>query len=92
MADGDSDGRAALAEARVPASMGRPVTPMPPNRTGALLALLATVAVACTEPGSVPLGKGAIAPDIAGVDLDGVAFRLSDYQGKVVLLDFWGDW
>jgi hypothetical protein len=32
------------------------------------------------------------APEIAGEDLDGVPFRLSDYRGKVVLLDFWGDW
>ena len=30
--------------------------------------------------------------DIAGVDLDGVAFKLSDYKGKVIFLDFWGDW
>ena len=35
---------------------------------------------------------GALAPEIAGRDLDGAAFRLSDYRGKVVLLDFWGDW
>ena len=33
-----------------------------------------------------------IAPDIRGVDLDGVAFQLSDYKGKVVFLWFWGDW
>jgi len=31
-------------------------------------------------------------PDIEGEDLDGVAFRLSDYKGKVIMLDFWGDW
>lgn len=31
-------------------------------------------------------------PDIEGKDLDGVAFKLSDYRGKVVVLDFWGDW
>ncbi|MFK7740986.1 MAG: peroxiredoxin family protein [Planctomycetota bacterium] len=35
---------------------------------------------------------GAVAPDIDGVDVDGVAFKLSDYRGKVVLLDFWGFW
>jgi cytochrome oxidase Cu insertion factor (SCO1/SenC/PrrC family) len=29
------------------------------------------------------------APDITGVDADGVSFRLSDYRGKIVLLDFW---
>lgn len=34
----------------------------------------------------------AIAPQIAGLDVEGVAFRLSDYRGKVVLLDFWGNW
>jgi thiol-disulfide isomerase/thioredoxin len=31
-------------------------------------------------------------PDLAGEDLDGVAFKLSDYRGKVVLLDFWAHW
>ena len=31
-------------------------------------------------------------PDFEGKDTDGVAFKLSDYKGKVILLDFWGDW
>jgi hypothetical protein len=31
-------------------------------------------------------------PDIEGEDLAGVKFKLSDYRGKVVLLDFWGNW
>jgi hypothetical protein len=35
---------------------------------------------------------GCTAPEIEGVDTDGVAFKLSDYRGKVVLLDFWGFW
>jgi hypothetical protein len=35
---------------------------------------------------------GAVAPDIAANDLDGVGFKLSDYRGKVVMLDFWGYW
>ncbi|MCP3903698.1 MAG: redoxin domain-containing protein [Planctomycetes bacterium] len=35
---------------------------------------------------------GHVAPDIIGKDLDGVEFRLSDYRGKVVMLDFWGHW
>lgn len=38
------------------------------------------------------LQVGMVAPDITGNDLDGVAFKLSDYRGKVVFLDFWGDW
>jgi peroxiredoxin len=33
-----------------------------------------------------------VAPDIESEDLDGVKFKLSDYRGKVVVLDFWGDW
>lgn len=32
---------------------------------------------------------GQPAPEIDGVDLDGQRFRLSDYRGKVVMLDFW---
>ena len=38
------------------------------------------------------LAIGKLAPEIAGQDLDGVEFKLSDYRGQVVLLDFWGDW
>jgi hypothetical protein len=35
---------------------------------------------------------GMVAPDIEGIDLDGTAFKLSDYEGKVLFVDFWGDW
>jgi hypothetical protein len=35
---------------------------------------------------------GNVAPDISGIDLDGVEFKLSDYMGKVIMVDFWGDW
>ncbi len=35
---------------------------------------------------------GMTAPDIEGEDVDGVQFKLSDYRGEVVVLDFWGDW
>lgn len=35
---------------------------------------------------------GKLAPEIEGEDVDGVPFKLSDYRGKVVLLDFWGHW
>jgi hypothetical protein len=38
------------------------------------------------------LAIGKTAPDIAGVDANGVPFKLSDYRGKVVVLDFWGFW
>jgi hypothetical protein len=35
------------------------------------------------------LAAGRPAPEIEGVDQDGKRFRLSDYRGKAVLLDFW---
>jgi hypothetical protein len=38
------------------------------------------------------LAIGMEVPDIEGKDTAGVAFKLSDYRGKVVLLDFWGHW
>lgn len=38
------------------------------------------------------LKVGKVAPEISGEDVDGAPFKLSDYRGKVVLLDFWGHW
>lgn len=35
---------------------------------------------------------GKEAPEIKAEDLDGKEFKLSDYRGKVVMLDFWGHW
>lgn len=32
---------------------------------------------------------GKMAPVIEGIDQEGQRFKLSDYRGKVVLLDFW---
>jgi hypothetical protein len=51
-------------------------------------------ALRCPEPAADPseLPVGSEAPEIAGEDIDGAYFKLSDYRGKVVLLDFWGNW
>jgi hypothetical protein len=38
------------------------------------------------------LKVGKVTPEVEGEDIDGVRFKLSDYRGKVVLLDFWGHW
>jgi len=38
------------------------------------------------------LRPGCVPPDIVGQDLLGVDMKLSDYRGKVILLDFWGHW
>jgi peroxiredoxin len=35
---------------------------------------------------------GNLCPEIAGEDPDGKVIRLSDYRGKVVLVNFWGTW
>jgi hypothetical protein len=58
-------------------------------RWSVLLAL--GVAVGCgTVISTAPVPKvGSPAPEIQGIDGDGVAFKLSDYRGKVVLVDFW---
>jgi hypothetical protein len=64
---------------------------------GLLIAFVASVSLAgcrkLAEPkiGDPPvtLDPGSPAPEIEGKDLAGQSFRLSDYRGKVVLLDFW---
>ncbi len=38
------------------------------------------------------LEVGQAAPEIVGKDINGKAMKLSDFRGKVVLLDFFGDW
>jgi len=38
------------------------------------------------------LAIGKVAPDIEGEDIEGRKFKLSDERGKVVVLDFWGNW
>lgn len=68
-----------------------------PHRTPAvlvtLLALLIPAAVAAAKPHApADLEIGKVAPDIQGKDVDGKDLKLSDYRGKVVVLDFWGDW
>lgn len=35
---------------------------------------------------------GMPSPEIEAEDIDGKKFKLSDYKGKVVMIDFWGDW
>ena len=37
------------------------------------------------------LSVGKVAPNVEGIDQDGRTFKLSDYRGKVVLLDFWSE-
>jgi hypothetical protein len=66
------------------------VNPVGPNRAGRP----GPVNQPAPPPPNVPRGTqvGNLALEIEGEDIDGNRFRLSDYQGKVVLLDFWGNW
>lgn len=38
------------------------------------------------------LSVGQVAPEITGEDVAGLPMKLTDFRGKVVLLDFWGNW
>jgi hypothetical protein len=43
---------------------------------------------------SLPVGLelGMVAPEISGRSTDGQPMRLSGFRGRVVVLDFWGNW
>ena len=43
-------------------------------------------------PDRASLQLGSAAPEFSFTDINGKPHRLSDYRGKVVLLDFWGIW
>jgi hypothetical protein len=43
-------------------------------------------------PAGVGLAIGMAAPEIHGLDTRGGPMRLSDFRGKMVVLDVWGDW
>jgi hypothetical protein len=72
----------ASAPAAAPASVAAPA-PAP-----------AEVAKPVVAEPQVPVGLavGNRAPDFEAQDLEGTRFKLSDYRGKVVVLDFWGFW
>jgi len=38
------------------------------------------------------LAIGQVAPEIEGEDVEGKKLKLSEHRGKVVVIDFWGDW
>ncbi len=38
------------------------------------------------------LSVGMVAPNFTATDENGVTFNLSDYRGKVVIVEFWGFW
>jgi thiol-disulfide isomerase/thioredoxin len=63
---------------------------------GALTVTLLTSGKGTTASASnmveYPAGHRPLAPDITGPSLTGAAIKLSSYQGKTVVLNFWGSW
>jgi cytochrome oxidase Cu insertion factor (SCO1/SenC/PrrC family) len=57
------------------------------------LAVFAAVLSGCAleETTVPPSGLRSEAPAISGVASDGTEIKLSDFRGKVVLVDFWRD-
>jgi peroxiredoxin len=65
------------------------------KRWSAVLLVLAAALVACEGPGSaIPRGinQGNQAKDFSLESLDGGKISLSDYEGDVVLVNFWATW
>ena len=56
----------------------------------AAVLMLAPVSQAASRPGGFDVGT--TAPEITGKDLEGKPMKLSEFRGKVVVLDFWGHW
>ena len=44
------------------------------------------------KPQPVLLANGVAAPEISAVDSTGATVKLSDFKGKVVVVDFWASW
>ena len=57
-----------------------------------LIVLLQTRDTIFSPPGGQQLGKGTPAPNFTLPDLNGKKVSLTDYRGKVVLLNIWATW
>jgi thiol-disulfide isomerase/thioredoxin len=58
------------------------------------IVLSLVISCGCNEktPDTVGLEVGQVAPALQGADTTGQLLNLSDYRGKVVLVDFWATW
>lgn len=53
---------------------------------------LAFLSGSCSDPNNVGVEVGRKAPEISGETSAGIPIKLSQYHGKVVLVDFWATW
>ena len=60
------------------------------SRVIVVFCLLAVLMAA--HASAAPIGVNQVAPDFIRTDLHKAQVHLSDYRGKVVLLDFWATW
>ncbi len=70
-------------------------TPPALTRRLAMMLPAAAALMLFTATGAFAQGKPAVgkpAPEISGKDIEGKPLALSSFKGKVVMLDFWGDW
>jgi thiol-disulfide isomerase/thioredoxin len=63
-----------------------------PHVAAAILVVAATAAFAPQQPDYKLVPDGTVAPNFTAHTPDGKAVKLSDYKGKVVILDFWATW
>ena len=60
----------------------------------AVALLLSALPAIAQQPGAglTRIADSPPAPDFRLVDMDGTVFRLSDYRGRVVIVNFWATW
>ena len=104
LVDADGDGEFSAREvfdARLPFQVGATTYLASATRDGARLTFTPTTQIAqvvkVRERAPAPkdsglLPAGTAAPDFTTTRLDGQTVKLSDYRGKVVVLDFWATW